>query len=128
MTGERESMAIIPVVRCRNITVSVTFYTQVLDFRRADEDDTAAGFAVLTRAGDLLFLSAGAGDGEFGQAVVVMTEDIDQLFEKFLTRGLVLPDREGPVHQGPTDQTWGTREFYVDDPDGNTLRFTQPEV
>jgi len=20
---------------------------------------------------------------------------------------------------------WGTREFYVDDPDGNTLRFTQ---
>ena len=73
-------MAIIPVVRCRNIMVSVTFYTQVLDFRRADEDDTAAGFAVLTRAGDLLFLSAGAGDGEFGQAVVVMTEDIDQLF------------------------------------------------
>jgi hypothetical protein len=22
-------------------------------------------------------------------------------------------------------KTWGTREFYVDDPDGNTLRFTQ---
>jgi hypothetical protein len=24
-----------------------------------------------------------------------------------------------------THGTWGTREFYVDDPDGNTLRFTQ---
>jgi hypothetical protein len=31
------------------------------------------------------------------------------------------------VHAGPIDQTWGTREFYVDDPDGNTLRFTQHE-
>jgi hypothetical protein len=29
------------------------------------------------------------------------------------------------VHEGPIEQTWGTREFYVDDPDGNTLRFTQ---
>ena len=29
------------------------------------------------------------------------------------------------VHEGPIDQSWGTREFYVDDPDGNTLRFTQ---
>lgn len=32
---------------------------------------------------------------------------------------------ESPVHQGPIDQTWDTREFYVDDPDGNTLAFTQ---
>jgi hypothetical protein len=30
------------------------------------------------------------------------------------------------VHEGPIDQTWGTREFYVEDLDGNTLRFTQP--
>src|SRR5438477_12190220 len=29
------------------------------------------------------------------------------------------------VHEGPIDQSWGTREFYVDDPDSNTLRFTQ---
>jgi hypothetical protein len=29
------------------------------------------------------------------------------------------------VHEGPLDQTWGTREFYVDDPDGNTIRFVQ---
>ena len=61
----------------------------------------------------------------YGQAIVVMTEDGDGLFQKVLSRGLVRPDKEGPVHQGPTDQTWGTREFYIDDPDGNTLRFTQ---
>lgn len=118
-------MAIIPTVRCRDLDVSLLFYTQVLDFRRADGDDPTPGFAVLVRAGDLLFLSTGSGDGEFGQAIVVMTEDVDTLFAKFLARGLTIPESEGPVHKGPTDQTWGTREFYVDDPDGNTLRFTQ---
>ena len=29
------------------------------------------------------------------------------------------------VHEGPIDQSWGTREVYGDDPDGNTLRLTQ---
>ena len=55
----------------------------------------------------------------------ISPEAWDVLFDKFLARGLVRPNTPGPVHQGPTDQTWGTREFYVDDPDGNTLRFTQ---
>ena len=120
-------MAIIPTVRCRNITKSVHFYTHVLDFMRADgrADDDDSGFAVLSRAGDHIFLSTGSGDGEFGQAIVVMTEDVDVLWEKFCARGHVPPDSPGPVHRGPTDQTWGTREFYIDDPDGNTLRFTQ---
>ena len=120
-------MAIIPTVRCRDITKSVHFYTHVLDFIRADGravgDDF--GFAVLSREGDHLFLSTGSGDGEFGQAIVVTTNDVDALWEKFCARGHVPPDSEGPVHRGPTDQTWGTREFYIDDPDGNTLRFTQ---
>ena len=46
----------------------------------------------------------------------------------FRGRGLVTPgDPDAPehVHEGPIDQSWGTRELYVDDPDGNTLRFTQ---
>ena len=120
-------MAIIPTVRCRDIQKSVQFYTRVLDFYRVDgrDDSDDFGFAILSRDGDQLFLSTGSGDGEFGQAIVVTTDDVDALWDTFRSRGLVPPDREGPVHQGPTDQTWGTREFYVDDPDGNTLRFTQ---
>jgi uncharacterized glyoxalase superfamily protein PhnB len=107
----------------------VDFYTKVLDFVRADsDDDDDPAFAVLTRAGDTLFLSSHAGDGEFGQAIVVMTEDVDALFKKFLSRGLVPPARDSEVHHAPTNQSWGTREFYVDDPDGNTLRFVQERV
>jgi catechol 2,3-dioxygenase-like lactoylglutathione lyase family enzyme len=105
----------------------VEFYTTILDFVRVDGDEalTDPGFVALLRAGDALFLSSHSGDGAFGQAVVVMTEDIDALFSTFIRRGLVPPQRDSPVHHGPTDQSWGTREFYVDDPDGNTLRFIQ---
>ena len=66
--------------------------------------------------------------GEFGQAIVITTDAVDALFRKFRKRGLRSPgnpDAPEEVHEGPVDQTWGRREFYVDDPDGNVLRFTQ---
>ena len=120
-------MAIIPTVRCSRMAVSIEFYTKVLDFEcagRADVSDPC--FNVLTRDNDRLYLSSHGGDGVFGQAIVVITSDVDGLFRKFRERGLKTPGNPGsPVHEGPTDQTWGAREFYVDDPDGNTLRFTQ---
>ena len=122
-------MAIIPTVRCRRMASSVAFYTTVLDFECVEGGDEGdPSFSILMRAGAPLFLSSHGGDGTFGQAIVVSTEDVDALFRKFRTRGLRTPGNpEAPnaVHEGPLDQSWGTREFYVDDPDGNTLRFTQ---
>ena len=121
-------MAIIPTVRCSRIARSVEFYTRVLDFEVRTEwsELSDPGFAWLERDGDVLHLSSHAGDGVFGQAVVVETRKIDSLFEIFLSRGLTTPGSpDSPVHEGPLDQSWGTREFYVNDPDGNTLRFTQ---
>src|SRR5215471_18671827 len=110
-------MAIIPVLRCSRIKPSVDFYTKTLDFKRADDDAlNDPAFVFLRRAGDLLALSS-FGDGPIARSVVmVMTEEVDALFDRFLTRGLKPSKPESPVHQGPTDQTWGTREFYVDDP------------
>ncbi len=72
-------------------------------------------------------LSQHAGDGVFGCAVNFRVKDVDGLFRKFVERGLD-PTRhdDSPVHCGPVDQTWGIREFYVMDPDGNTLRFGEP--
>jgi len=109
---------------------ALAFYTGVLDFKRVDGDDTLddPSFSVLVRDGDRVFLSSHRGDGTFGQAIAVLTDDVDALFRKFRMRGLQTPGNpEAPeaVHEGPIDQSWGTREFYVDDPDGNTLRFTQ---
>ncbi|HKD17662.1 MAG TPA: VOC family protein [Thermoanaerobaculia bacterium] len=121
-------MAIIPTVRCSNMRESVAFYTGVLDFVRVDGDDRLddPSFTALRRGGDFLYLSSHSGDGEFGQAIVIEVGDVDAAFRALLRRGWRTPgNADSPVHEGPVDQTWGTREFYVDDPDGNTLRFTQ---
>jgi uncharacterized glyoxalase superfamily protein PhnB len=42
--------------------------------------------------------------------------DVDRLHEELLARGAV-------VQLPPTDQTWGTRETGIRDPDGNVLVF-----
>jgi catechol 2,3-dioxygenase-like lactoylglutathione lyase family enzyme len=123
-------MAIIATLRCRSMQTSLAFYTGVLDFERVDGDDSLEdpSFSVLARDGGHLFLSSHRGDGVFGTIVAVTTTDIDALFRTFRARGLQTPgnpDAPQHVHEGPIDQTWGTREFYVEDPDGNTLRFTQ---
>jgi len=123
-------MAIIPTVRCSNMRKSLAFYTNVLDFERIDGDDELDDpcYNLLAREGDRLILSSHRGDGMFGQAILVTTNDVDAVFRKFRARGLQTPgnpDAPEHVHEGPIDQSWGTREFYVDDPDRNTLRFTQ---
>ena len=123
-------MSIIPSVRCKNMKSALAFYTGVLDFERVDGDDDLAdpSFSLLARDGDKIILSSHRGDGTFGQAVVITTDDVDALVRKFREQGLLTPgnpDAPREVHEGPMDQSWGTREFYINDPDGNTLRFTQ---
>jgi len=122
-------MTIIPIVRCTRLKTSLAFYTQVLDFdcvEHAGDDDPS--FSLLMRGGSLLCLSSHGGDGEFGQAIMITTDSVDAVFRRFRARGLKTPgnpDAPGAVHEGPIDQSWGTRELYVDDPDGNTLRFVE---
>jgi catechol 2,3-dioxygenase-like lactoylglutathione lyase family enzyme len=123
-------MAIIPSVRCSRLAASIAFYTKILDFTYVEGDDDTGdpAFCALMRQNDSLFLSSHKGDGTFGQVIVVMTDNVDAVFRKFRARGLETPgnpDAPEEVHEGPIDQTWGTREFYVQDPDGNSLRFTE---
>jgi hypothetical protein len=87
-------MPIIPTVRCRNIRRPVAFY--VLDFQRVGGDDDFAdpSVAVLSGEGAYLFLPSHDGDGMFGQAIVVATDDVDALGND------VHSSRAGGVH-GP---------------------------
>jgi catechol 2,3-dioxygenase-like lactoylglutathione lyase family enzyme len=110
------------------LDASIAFYTEMLGFRvmepRSGTGDPS--FQILERDDGLLFLSSHNGDGCFGQAVGVLVEDVQGVYEELQERGLSLPDHgRSPVHAGPVDQTWGTKEFYVDDPDGNTIRFIE---
>ncbi len=123
-------MNIIPVLHCLDMQKSIAFYTVILDFERVGTwpETGSPAYTILERAGAELHLSTHSGDSKCGMAVTILVNDIDTLFNTYRQRGLAQPQKqESPVHQGPLDQTWGTREFYIDDPDGNTLRFTQRE-
>jgi catechol 2,3-dioxygenase-like lactoylglutathione lyase family enzyme len=120
-------MGVVPVIRCSDMARSLEFYRGVLDFRlkypgQSHED------VVIDIVNDVaeLQLSVLRGDGVFGSATNIGVMDVDALFKSFLARGLDTSRKpDSPGHQGPVDQTWGKREFYVTDPDGNTLRFGQ---
>lgn len=118
-------MKIIPILFCRNMQEAITFYTQVLDFELKYPHESADDWVVDLIQGEAEFqLTRLEGDQKPGFAINVVVDDVDALFEKYIRRGLdTSGKKESPVHQGPLDQTWGTREFYVTDPGGNTLRF-----
>jgi len=124
-------MTMIPTLKCSRVHAAIGFYTRVLDFTCVGvwPEDEDPAYAVLMRGADELHLSSHAGDGVPGQALGVVIEDAATLFAQFRARGLDPAARpNSPIHQGPTEQTWGTIEFYVDDPDGNTLRFIERDT
>lgn len=67
----------------------------------------------------VLHLSSHAGDGVVGGVVYFLSDDVDTLHAEFATKRV-------PIHVAPVDQTWGMRELYVRDPDGNSVRFGAP--
>jgi catechol 2,3-dioxygenase-like lactoylglutathione lyase family enzyme len=120
----------IPLFRCRNMKAAIAFYTGILDFELKEPGASADDWVVLLKNGDAaLMLTILEGDQQMGIAANVQVQGIDGLFEKYVQRGLDTSGRENsPVHQGPLNQSWGNREFYVTDADGNTLRFIQPII
>ena len=123
-------MKMIPLFKVTNLKDAIAFYTCILDFGMKYPEATAEDGLIDLVNGDIeLQLTAFESDRLFGSVVNVWVDEVDGLFEKYLERGLdVSHKKESPVHQGPTDQTWGTREFYVTDKDGNTLRFCTGRV
>jgi uncharacterized glyoxalase superfamily protein PhnB len=111
----------IPVLRVSSARQAEEFYCQRLGFRRTFAyrlDDTVSDpcFLGLIRGGVKLHVSSFSGDGVFGSVAAFLVEDVDALYAEFVARGVA-------ISLAPTDQTWGNREMYLDDPDGNKLRF-----
>lgn len=111
----------VPVLHVTDSRRSADFYARLLGFTL--EDNAPVGpdpcYLVLTRDGVELHLSSHAGDGVVGGVAYLRVSDVDALHAEFLGRGV-------PIHVGPVDQTWGLREMYVRDPDGNSVRFGSP--
>jgi catechol 2,3-dioxygenase-like lactoylglutathione lyase family enzyme len=120
----------VPILKVTNMVAALDFYCAVLgfatDFRYSASADGPT-YAGVSLDGHQIHLSTFAGDGVRGTAVYFYVDDVDALFRQFVARGLRTPgNRDSPVEEGPVDQSWGMREAYVRDPDGNALRFGSP--
>lgn len=97
------------------------FYCERMGFRlefahRGDQSQADPCYMGLSRDGVWMVVSSFSGDGVAGGVVNFMVEDVDALHAELVARGV-------PIAVAPVDQTWGTREMYVKDADGNCLRF-----
>jgi catechol 2,3-dioxygenase-like lactoylglutathione lyase family enzyme len=113
----------IPVLRVSSVVPAEEFYCRRLGFDRrfayrADDSRPDPCYMGLEREGVWLHVSSFPGDGPAGVVVFLPVEDVDALHAELVGKGV-------RVDAGPVDQTWGNREMYVKDPDGNSIRFTQ---
>ena len=121
---------VVPIVRVTDMRRALEFYCSTLGF--VQEFTYAAGaegpeYAAISLDGHQVHLSTFAGDGVTGTATYCYVDDVDAVCRRLLAAGLKTPGNpQSPVEDGPVTQTWGMREFYVRDPDGNTLRFGSP--
>src|SRR5688572_6456329 len=119
-------MKIIPLLRCNDLKKAIVFYTEVLDFtlKHPEDVDNEWSIELINNDAEILLASR---DGTPQIAMYVSVDDVDASFNKYVGRGLVVSNNpDSPVHNGPINQTWGLREFYINDPCGNTLRFASP--
>ena len=111
----------IPLVHVSNAAAAEDFYCRRLGFRRefayrVDDAKPDPCFMGLTRDGVWLHVSSFSGDGVAGGVVSLIVDDVDAVHAELAAKGV-------RIDTGPVDQTWGTREMYLKDADGNSIRF-----
>lgn len=112
----------IPVLHVSDSRAAEEFYCAGLGFQqrfayRPDENGRPDPcYMGLVRDGVVLHLSSFPGDGVAGGVANFIVDDLDALYEEFRGKGV-------PIDLEPTDQSWGNREMYLMDADGNSIRF-----
>ena len=122
-------MRAVPLFYSSDLARSLAFYTGILVFElrypEYRELSLRVGVADLICDGAILQLSRHMGKNPTPSSLNLELNEaaeVDALFALYTSRGLDQSHRtNSPVHLAPLDQTWGTREVYIDDPDGNTL-------
>ncbi|WP_341862529.1 VOC family protein [Gymnodinialimonas sp. 57CJ19] len=115
-----------PIVPVSDLTTSLAFYTQRLGFtHEVGKADDGYG---LVRRGALMVAFVNAADEAALAATAnnisaqMWVDDLDGYWTEIAPRLADLP--EGRV-RAPFDQSYGTREFHIKDPDGFLMLFTQ---
>ncbi len=120
---EENMLSAVPLLHVSSSIAAEEFYCARLGFTREWDYRPAApaldpGYLGLRRNGVVIHVSSFPGDGVAGGVALFYVRDVDALFVEFTARGV-------SVELEPCDQSWGNREMYVRDADGNSLRFIQ---
>ncbi len=110
----------IPVLHAASSAAAEEFYCDRLGFKQTFAyrpfDGVDPCYMGLKRDNVEIHVSSFSGDGVAGGVVFLRVVDLDVLHQELKAKGVV-------IDLGPTDQSWGNREMYVNDPDGNSIRF-----
>jgi catechol 2,3-dioxygenase-like lactoylglutathione lyase family enzyme len=109
------------VFEAKNYEAAIQFYGEGLGFPVERAWDRGADRGSILRAADgfIEVVSDSMGlRGPHGIGVAIQTEDVESRYRCVLASGL-LAERE------PEDRPWGTREFFLLDPDGYAVTFFQ---
>jgi uncharacterized glyoxalase superfamily protein PhnB len=113
----------IPLLHVSSSNEAEDFYCNRLGFKRefahrvndAKPDPCYMG---VSRDGVWLHISSFSGDGVSGGVANLIVDNVDALHSEFVAKAI-------RIAVEPVNQTWGSREMYVKDADGNTIRFIQ---
>jgi len=113
----------IPLLHVSSSNQADDFYCNRLGFKRefahrAENAKPDPCYMGISRDGVWLHISSFSGDGVSGGVVNLIVDNVDALHAEFVAKNV-------RIDLAPIDQTWGSREMYVKDADGNTIRFIQ---
>ncbi len=124
--SERNFQQITPVLQVRDVESAVRFFVEVLGFKAWV---TMRDYGYVQREGAAVRILLASPDPveryEYGSRAFLFYVDVRDIAvvvaevgEKLLARGL-------PAGEGPVDQTWGQREWWVTGPEGGLVIFGQ---
>ncbi len=82
-------MRVIPVMQCRDMTQSLSFYTRILDFEHVGTwpPKGSPSYSVVKKEDIEINLSTHRGDGVAGNVVIIEVRDIDTFVQKIFSTG-----------------------------------------
>jgi uncharacterized glyoxalase superfamily protein PhnB len=111
----------VPIIAVTDSRRAEAYYGEVLGFRlksayRPDPSKSDPAYLCVTRDDVALYLQSFKTNRAGSTDAYIWVTDVDALYAEFAAKGAMcqLP---------PTDQTWGTREIAIRDPDGNVVSF-----
>jgi uncharacterized glyoxalase superfamily protein PhnB len=111
----------IPIIAVSDSARAEDYYCRVLGFQKmfawpAEAATPEPRYIGVARDGVWLHLQSYKPERAGMTDAFLWVADVDQLHAELAARGAI-------VQLPPTDQTWGTRELGIRDPDGNVLVF-----